>query len=98
MLFGALEAGGTKMVCAVGNEKGEILERISIPTETPEATMPRMAEFLPVKASPPWESVAFGPVYLNRASKTYGYITTTPRRPGKITIYADISETASASP
>ena len=24
MLFGALEAGGTKMVCAIGNEQGEI--------------------------------------------------------------------------
>ena len=32
MLFGALEAGGTKMVCAIGNELGEILERVSIPT------------------------------------------------------------------
>ena len=44
MLFGALEAGGTKMVCAIGNEQGEILERISIPTETPDITMPKMAE------------------------------------------------------
>ena len=30
--FGALEAGGTKMVCAIGNEDGKILERISLPT------------------------------------------------------------------
>ena len=30
-LYGALEAGGTKMVCAVGDENGNILERISIP-------------------------------------------------------------------
>ena len=36
MRLGALEAGGTKMVCAIGNENGEIFERISIPTETPE--------------------------------------------------------------
>lgn len=43
MLFGALEAGGTKMVCAIGNEKGEILERVSIPTETPEVTLPEAA-------------------------------------------------------
>lgn len=33
--FGALEAGGTKMVCAVGSEDGKILERISLPTRTP---------------------------------------------------------------
>lgn len=35
MVLGALEAGGTKMVCAIGNEKGEILDRISIPTKEP---------------------------------------------------------------
>lgn len=40
MRIGALEAGGTKMVCAIGNEKGEIFEKISIPTKTPETTMP----------------------------------------------------------
>ena len=27
MRLGALEAGGTKMVCAIGNENGEIFER-----------------------------------------------------------------------
>lgn len=36
MIFGGLEAGGTKMVCAIGNENGEVLERISIPTCTPD--------------------------------------------------------------
>ena len=42
MRLGALEAGGTKMVCAIGNENGEIFERISIPTETPEITLPKL--------------------------------------------------------
>ena len=42
MKIGALEAGGTKMVCAVGDETGKIFERISIPTETPETTVPRL--------------------------------------------------------
>ncbi len=44
MRVGALEAGGTKMVCAVaevdGKESWEILDRISLPTETPEKTVP----------------------------------------------------------
>jgi len=79
MILGALEAGGTKMVCAVGNEKGEILDRMSIPTETPEVTMPVMAEYFRK-----WEVRAlgigcFGPIDLNRKSRTYGYITTTPK-------------------
>ena len=38
MRLGALEAGGTKMVCAIGNEQGEIFEQVSIPTQTPEIT------------------------------------------------------------
>ncbi len=40
MRIGALEAGGTKMVCAIGNENGEIFERVSFPTETPGKTIP----------------------------------------------------------
>ena len=35
MLIGALEAGGTKMVCALGREDGTIIEQVSIPTTTP---------------------------------------------------------------
>ena len=38
MLLGALETGGTKMVCALGNEKGEIFARESYPTRDPEST------------------------------------------------------------
>ena len=83
MLFGALEAGGTKMVCAIGNENGEILERISIPTETPKITMPRMAEFFKGKEIASLGIACFGPIDLNRSSETYGYITTTPKLPWK---------------
>ena len=39
MMLGALEAGGTKMVCALGNELGDIFERVSFPTRMPEETM-----------------------------------------------------------
>ena len=45
MRGGALEAGGTKMVCAVGDESGKILNRVSIPTETPEITMPKLLDY-----------------------------------------------------
>ena len=45
MILGALEAGGTKMVCAIGDENGNLTERISLPTKTPEETMPQMIEF-----------------------------------------------------
>ena len=34
-LIGALEAGGTKMVCATGHADGTVLEREQIVTTTP---------------------------------------------------------------
>lgn len=79
MRLGALEAGGTKMVCAIGNERGEILERISIPTETPEVTVLQMIAFFRDKGIKALGIGCFGPIDLNRASATYGCITTTPK-------------------
>ena len=71
MKFGALEAGGTKMVCAIGNENGEILERISIPTA--------IAEFFQGKDIKALGIGCFGPIDVHKDSPTYGYITTTPK-------------------
>lgn len=79
MLFGALEAGGTKMVCAIGNENGEILEQKSIPTTTPEETMPAILEYFKDKKIEAIGIACFGPVDLNKNSETYGYITSTPK-------------------
>jgi fructokinase len=79
MRLGALEAGGTKMVCAIGNENGEILERISIPTETPDITMPKLISYFADKEIEALGIGCFGPIDLNRDSDTYGYITTTPK-------------------
>lgn len=79
MRLGALEAGGTKMVCAIGNENGEIFEQISIPTETPEVTIPKMIEYFKDKKIEALGIGSFGPVDLDRNSPTYGYITSTPK-------------------
>ena len=77
--FGALEAGGTKMVCAVGNEDGKILERISLPTRNPENTMPEMLAFFQGKDLAGMGIGCFGPVDLDRSSPTYGSILSTPK-------------------
>ncbi len=79
MLFGALEAGGTKMVLAIGNENGEILEQRSIPTETPEITIPQIIEYFKGKGIQALGIGSFGPIDLDRTSSTYGYITSTPK-------------------
>lgn len=79
MLLGALEAGGTKMVCAVGDETGAIHNQISIPTETPEITIPKLIVYFKQYPIEALGIASFGPVDLNPASPTYGYITTTPK-------------------
>lgn len=79
MILGALEAGGTKMVCAIGNEKGEIFEQISIPTRTPETTVPEMIDYFREKKVEALGIGCFGPIDPNRSSGTYGYITSTPK-------------------
>jgi fructokinase len=79
MLFGALEAGGTKMVLAVGNENGEILEQTSIPTETPSVTVSKIIAYFKDKNIAALGIGSFGPIDLDRNSKTYGYITSTPK-------------------
>lgn len=80
-LYGGIEGGGTKFVCALGNQRGEILETARFPTTSPDETLGRVIEFFRPRAG---ELAAigigtFGPVDLHPASPTYGYITTTPK-------------------
>lgn len=79
MIYGALEAGGTKMVCAVGDESGQIHDRISIPTETPEITLPKLIAYFKEKNIEALGIGCFGPIDLNRDSEAYGCITSTPK-------------------
>lgn len=78
-MIGALEAGGTKMVCAIGKEDGTILEQVSIPTTTPEETMPRIFNYFKDKEISALGVAAFGPVSVNKKSPKYGYILDTPK-------------------
>lgn len=78
-VYGALEAGGTKMVLARFTEVGEMTDRVSIPTETPGETMPRMIEYFKAHPVDALGIACFGPVSLNPNSENYGSITTTPK-------------------
>lgn len=79
MRIGALEAGGTKMVCAVGDETGAVFARTQIPTTTPEETIGAMIGWFREQKIEALGIGCFGPIDLRRGSKTYGYITTTPK-------------------
>ena len=79
MRLGALEAGGTKMVCSVGDENGQIFDRFSLPTTTPDETIPQIISYFKDKQIEALGVAGFGPLDLDTASPTYGYITTTPK-------------------
>ena len=80
-LFGSIEAGGTKFVCAVGNEDLMILESATFPTEKPEATLQQAVEFFQ-QFGTSLVAIAvgsFGPIDVDVTSETYGFVTTTPK-------------------
>lgn len=79
MRLGAIEAGGTKMVCAIGDEKGHIEKQASFPTTTPEETIPVLIDYFKNENIEALGIGCFGPVDLNPRSSTYGYITSTPK-------------------
>lgn len=79
MIYGALEAGGTKMICATFDENSNMLDRISIKTEDPSVTMPQMIEFFKSNKIVSLGIGSFGPLVLNPQSKQFGYISTTPK-------------------
>lgn len=82
-LYGGIEAGGTKFVCAVGGGPDDIRDEIRFPTTTPEETINQAVEFFRTHhMREPLAAVgiaSFGPVDPNPTSPTWGYITTTPK-------------------
>ncbi len=79
-LYGGIEAGGTKFVCAVGNGPDDLRAEERFPTTTPAETIGRAIEFF--RQQEPVAAVgiaSFGPVDLNPDSPTFGYVTTTPK-------------------
>ena len=83
-LYAGLEAGGTKFNCVVGAGPDDIRAETRIPTTTPEATVREALEFFRAQRAALGPLTAagvasFGPVDLDPASATYGFITSTPK-------------------
>jgi fructokinase len=80
VIFGGIEAGGTKWVCAVGTGPDDLQAIVTIPTTTPGETIDRVVEFF---ASHPEVAAigvgSFGPLDLDERSSRFGAITTTPK-------------------
>ena len=80
MLLGGIELGGTKIVYAVGNDNGEIIERKTIPTQEPAESLNLIKGYFKDKEIDALGIACFGPLDLKKESETYGYITTTPKK------------------
>jgi fructokinase len=79
-LYGGIEAGGTKWVCAVGNGPSDVRGTTTFPTTAPDETIARAAEFFAGNGSLVAVGIgSFGPIDPRRSSRSFGFITTTPK-------------------
>ncbi len=83
-LFGAIEAGGTKFVCAVAHEPGRPLMEERFPTLEPAPTIAKAIDFF-TRAEALHGRIeaicvaSFGPVAIDPAHTEYGKILSTPK-------------------
>lgn len=83
-LYGGIEGGGTKFVCAVGTSDGEILAETRYPTTVPEETLGRAVDFFRerIQTLGPLASIgiaSFGPLDPRPGSPSFGHILPTPK-------------------
>lgn len=83
-LFGAIEGGGTKFVCAVGHSPDRIIQRVVVPTRTPGSTLPAVLDFFGTAEQDcgrisAFGVASFGPLDLRRDSPTFGRLMATPK-------------------
>lgn len=83
-LFGGIEAGGTKFVCAVGAGPDDIRDEIRFPTADPDTTLARAVAFFQKHAQQtPLAGLgvaSFGPIDPNPASPRYGHVLATVKQ------------------
>lgn len=83
-LYGGIEAGGTKFVCAVGRGPRDLLERVTFATSLREQTLAEAVSFF-LDAQQRHGALAavgiasFGPIDCRPGSPSYGHITSTPK-------------------
>src|SRR6478735_3534419 len=79
-LYGAIEAGGHKFVCAVGSGPTELRAQTRFPTTNPQDTLAQCLQFF--RSQPKIDALGigcFGPLELRRDARYYGHVTTTPK-------------------
>ncbi len=81
-VYGGIEAGGTKFVCAVGTAPDNLI-KTQFATTSPDETIGKVInffkEYVRQKLLTAIGIASFGPLDLDKNSPTYGYITSTPK-------------------
>lgn len=84
-IFGGIEAGGTKFICAIARGPDTILAETRFPTTTPSETLEKAVNFFRQYTRSTGTSLAaigiaaFGPLDLHPSSPSFGSITQTPK-------------------
>ncbi len=78
-LYGAMEGGGTKFVCAVGSGPDKIVDEIRFQTTTPSETLDQAIAFFKKYTLASIGLAPFGPLDLNPQSHAFGSIAATPK-------------------
>lgn len=84
MLYGAIEGGGTKFVCAVGTSSDDVLDSAVLPTSSPTPTLAACVEFFTAAERKfgvigAFGFACFGPIDLRMHSSTHGQMLATPK-------------------
>src|SRR4030042_2922982 len=81
-VYGGIETGGTKFVCAIGTTPDN-LKKTQFTTAGPGESISKAVDFFRNNIRPEELRAvgiaSFGPLDLDKKSPTYGYITTTPK-------------------
>lgn len=84
LLFGGIEGGGTKFVCAIASSPDCILERATFPTADPTSTFGECVRFFAAAQQRHGRIAAFGfgcfgPIELRRDNVRFGHMMSTPK-------------------
>jgi fructokinase len=82
-IYGGIEAGGTKFVCAIGSGPEDLQNEVRFETTSPQETINRTLEYFKeqyLKQKLLAIGIgSFGPIELNRESSNYGFVKSTPK-------------------
>ena len=68
-MLGSIEAGGTKMNCAIGDERGNIIKQVQFPTTSPAENIKQITDFFLSNRVEAIGIACFGPVNIDRQSE-----------------------------